>query len=88
MITPPRTAESFLDALAEGIAFREDLVGDFAEEFAERARRDGKRSAQFWYYRELLRTTPHVLGSWMSRLKASDAVRLVSIAFWVCPELS
>jgi len=81
MITPPRTAELFLDALAEETAFREDLVGDFAEEFADRARRDGTRAARFWYYRELLRTTPHVLSNWVSGLKASDAVRLVSIAF-------
>ncbi len=81
MIAPPRTAEMFLDALAEETAFREDIVGDFAEEFADRARRHGVRAARFWYYRELVRSTPHVLRTWVSGLTVSDAVRLASIAF-------
>ena len=56
-------------------------MGDLAEEFASRADRDGVRPARHWYYRELLRTTPHVLRSWLSGLKPRDAARLAAIAY-------
>ncbi len=77
----PRTAELFLEALCTETAFRDDLVGDFAEELSQRAGRDGARAARRWYYRELLRTTPHVAASWLSRLTAREARRLIAIGF-------
>jgi hypothetical protein len=58
-----RTAlgERFLDALGLDADFIETVIGDLAEESAERATTDGLLRARLWYAREFVRSMPHLL---------------------------
>ncbi len=58
---------SVLEALGFDADFVDAIVGDLAEEFAERAGRDGAARARLWYARELLRSTPHMLAAAVRR---------------------
>lgn len=60
---PPRTIESLLASLGADTDFRDGVIGDLAEEFAQRADLDGASAARRWYYREAARATPHMLYS-------------------------
>ena len=48
-------------ALGADPAFIADLFGDLSEEYAHRAERDGIVAAKWWYVREMVRSTPHLL---------------------------
>lgn len=63
MTAPPRSIEAMLEALGAEPHFRESVVGDLAEEFGERAERDGLEHARAWYRREAMRAAPHLLRS-------------------------
>jgi hypothetical protein len=76
MMYPPRLIESSLQALGAEPQFRDDLLGDLAEELAMRAERDGRWSARLWYYREALRAVPHLLRSWSQQLRFRSVARL------------
>jgi hypothetical protein len=76
MIHPPRTVESLLEALGAEAEFRDDLLGDMAEEFSLRAAYDGIAAARRWYWCEAARTTPHLLRNWLRGLRAPDVARL------------
>jgi hypothetical protein len=78
MIAPPLTVERLLEALGPRTDFRDGVLGDIAEEFALRAERDGSVAARRWYYREAIRTTPHLLRDWARCLHARDVEHLVS----------
>ncbi|MGZ8377129.1 MAG: hypothetical protein ACXW05_20495 [Gemmatirosa sp.] len=58
------TVEALLRALGADPAFVEAVLGDLAEECAERAARDGVRAARWWYVREAVRSAPHLVRSW------------------------
>ena len=45
MIRPPRVAEAVLESLGAQPEFRDDVLGDLAEELAIRAGWDGERAA-------------------------------------------
>jgi hypothetical protein len=79
MIPPPRTAELLLEALGARTDVRDAVLGDLAEEFALRAERDGIRRARRWYYREAVRTAPHLLRDWSRGLTARDAYHLAGV---------
>jgi hypothetical protein len=55
---------SVLDRLLRFIGaelkFADDVLGDLAEERARRVERDGARSASWWYFREGIRSSPHL----------------------------
>lgn len=78
-MTPPRTAERLLEALGARADFRDPLLGDMDEEYMDRAERDGERAARRWYWRESLRTAPHLLYDWGRSLRARDVRRLGSV---------
>ncbi|HEU4565169.1 MAG TPA: permease prefix domain 2-containing transporter [Gemmatimonadaceae bacterium] len=59
--SPP--AEALLRAIGAEPAFAEAVLGDLAEEYALRASRDGEAAARWWYAREALRSTPHLIRS-------------------------
>jgi hypothetical protein len=65
MSQPPRVPERLLDGLSGRTPFSEGVIGDLAEEFARRAARDSAGSARRWYYRESMRTIPHLLRDWI-----------------------
>ena len=52
--TPPALAERILSWLIRDRDWRDSIVGDLREEFAESSRRDGLRRARRWYWREAL----------------------------------
>lgn len=63
MIKPPHLVEALLEALGAEPRYRENVLGDLAEEFASRAEHDGVDRAREWYRGEALRATPHLLRS-------------------------
>ena len=60
-ISPPRLAEWLLRALIPDPRLEQAVLGDLAEEWADRVRRDGERAANRWYRREAMKTAPHLL---------------------------
>jgi hypothetical protein len=76
MTAPPRTAERILLSLGAEPDFRDGVIGDLAEEFVERAGRDGVSAARRWYYREAIRATPHLLRSWMRSAHRQELARI------------
>lgn len=79
-IAPPRTTELLLEALGADTGFRDDLVGDLAEEFAARAERSGAAAARRWYRREALRAVPHLLVHRARRVRSRDLRYLAGVA--------
>jgi hypothetical protein len=64
--TAPKTksaliTERALLALGGDQAFITDLLGDLSEEYTYRAAHDGVYAARFWYLREMVRSTPHLV---------------------------
>jgi hypothetical protein len=80
MTTPPRTVECLLASLGAPPAVLDALLGDLAEEFAERDSRDGATAATRWYRREALRSAPHLLWSGVRALGARGLLRLCGVA--------
>lgn len=80
MIAPPRTAEALLEALGATSARRDAIVGDLAEEFGERATRDGVGPATRWYRREAWRAAPHLVRDAVATLRPRDVAHLVGVA--------
>jgi hypothetical protein len=74
--SPP--AEAWLRALGADPAFAEAVLGDLAEEFAERAGRDGAAAARWWYLREALRSAPHLVRSWLRRASPRARARVAA----------
>jgi hypothetical protein len=74
----PPPAEGWLRALGADPAFAEAVLGDLAEEFAERAARDGVGPARRWYAREALRSAPHLLRSWLRRAGPHQRARVAA----------
>src|SRR4051812_18540864 len=81
MMRPPVAAEALLTSLGARADFREPLLGDLAERFALRVERDGTASARRWYWREAVRTMPHLLGDWARSLRAREIRHLAGVVF-------
>jgi len=77
--SPPRRIELLLESLGAAQGFRDEIVGDLAEEFSLRAERHGRAAARRWYYREALRVAPHLLADWRRGFGRSDLKRLGSV---------
>jgi hypothetical protein len=76
----PRFPERVLSALGANPYFRDDVLGDLAQEFAIRADFD-ERGARRWYYREAWRAAPHFLRSGLRNLRAREVLGLASAVF-------
>jgi len=74
---PPQRIEALLQSLGADPDFADDVLGDLAEEFSLRCRWDGAPAARRWYYREALRTAPHLLRDWRRRFRLADAIPLL-----------
>ena len=79
MIAPPLTAERLLEGLSAKSDFRDGIIGDLAEEYAERVEIDGVAAARRWYHREALRAAPHLLLDWARSLSLREVRRLVNV---------
>jgi len=73
----PRVPERLLTALGASADFRDDVLGDLAEEFAVRAEWDGVPKARRWYYREALRAAPYFLRDARRNMRARDLLGIV-----------
>src|SRR5687768_15018828 len=67
----PRLTETMLLALGADTEFRNDVLGDLAEEFELRASYD-EVAARRWYNREALRVAPYLLRNWWRMLQKRD----------------
>lgn len=77
--------ETLLLSLGADPLLLEAVLGDLAEECATRSARDGMRAARWWYVREALRSTPHLLASAIRgaswRRRGAFATGAATIAF-------
>jgi len=80
MTRPPRVAESLLAALLPSGDCRETVLGDLAEEHADRVATYGVGAAARWYWRESMRTVPHAMRAWLRGLRYPEAALLMMIA--------
>jgi hypothetical protein len=80
MIAPPRTIELLLASLGAQPDFRDAVIGDLAEEFAQRAERDGLSAAQRWYHGEAVRAMPHLANNALRRFGAKGVLHRVGIS--------
>lgn len=69
----PGLAERLLLAISADARFTEDVLGDLAEERAERHVRHGSLRAGAWYFREAVRAVPHLVWSAARRGAARHA---------------
>lgn len=81
MIAPPATIERVLEALSAQTDFRDGILGDLAEEFEDRAVREGEAAARRWYLAESLRAAPHLLGDWARGLRKPEFMHLANVVF-------
>ena len=79
MTEPPRFIERLLEALGAEPRFRENVLGDLAEEFASRAEQNGVADARRWYRAEAARALPHLVCSGWHRARRRGLGRLVGI---------
>ena len=81
MIAPPLTAERLLEGLSARTDFRDGILGDLAEEYAERVESAGEVAARRWYNREAARAAPHLLLDWARSLRMREIRRVVNVLF-------
>jgi hypothetical protein len=92
--TAPETKSRLLSdrallALGGDPAFIADFLGDLREEYTYRAARYGVHSARWWYAREVLRSTPHLVwnairhGTPNARARLAASILAVVVAFSV-----
>lgn len=75
----PRKGELFLEALGAGTEFRDEVIGDLAEEFALRVTWDGPVVARRWYYRECTRVAPYLIRDWWRNVRRGDVSHIANV---------
>ena len=71
----PPVAERLLLGFLTDSALGDAIVGDLTEEWRTRITRDGRMSADLWYWGQAIRTMPHLLRDWCVNATRRD-VRL------------
>ena len=69
----PRAGEVLIRFFCRG-DFREAILGDLAEKFADRVEENGAFSARWWYWRQVARSTAAFTWRWIRRLAEIDEV--------------
>lgn len=82
MSHPPRAIESILKSLGADPYLSDVVLGDLAEEFAQRAAFDGEMDARRWYTKEAMRAVPYLLRNALRHLRFGDVPRLIGIALF------
>ena len=83
----PRLPERVLSALGANPYFRDDVLGDLAQEFSIRAEFD-ERGARHWYYREAWRAAPYFVRNGLRSLRARDVLNLAGAVLLVLTGLT
>jgi hypothetical protein len=60
---PPWFTERLLDSFIADTKISEDVLGDLAQEWQERSKRDGARAAAWWYRKQAARSVVHLIRS-------------------------
>ena len=85
MRTQPKLAQQLLQSFLCDSDLEDDVLGDFAQEWAERASVHGALAADLWYWRQGVSTAPHLVRLWLRTagrgavLRKSGAVLAVLI---------
>lgn len=79
MIKPRRWIERVLSSFGAEPDYRDALLGDLTEEFTIRVEEQGVGIARRWYFREAIRSVPHLLRSWLRRCDPRDVVQLFGV---------
>jgi len=74
-VSRPPFAERLLLGFVTDPALGDAILGDLTEEWRTRITRDGRRSADLWYWGQAIRTMPHLLRDWCVNTTRRD-VRL------------
>jgi hypothetical protein len=74
---PPLAAETIVAGMIADRNVQDLVLGDCAEECRDRAEIDGPRDADRWYWRETLRTAPHLVRLWW---RESPWYRIAAVA--------
>lgn len=77
---PPRLAEAILESFGATPEFRDAVIGDLAQEHAQRVERYGERAARLWYYRQAAAACPALLRNWLTTAGWADARRMLNVA--------
>jgi hypothetical protein len=76
----PPFAERLLLGFLTDPALRDAILGDLIEEWRTRINRDGRMSADLWYWGQAIRTMPHLLHDWCVNATRRDVrLRLAGI---------
>ncbi len=76
----PSFAERLLVGFLTDPALADAILGDLTEEWRTRITRDGRLSADLWYWSQALRTMPHLLRDWCVNAPRRDVrVRLAGV---------
>ena len=79
---PPSRAETFLGSLGADESLTNDVLGDLAEEFAERVTWQGRAQARWWYYRQVATVTPLFLRDWRMNARRTDYESIAVSVLW------
>ena len=76
----PPFAERLLLGFLTDPALGDAILGDLTEEWRTQITRDGQMSADLWYWRQAIRTMPHLLRDWCVTATRRDVrIRLAGI---------
>ena len=78
-VTPPRLGHIILESLGASKEFRDPIIGDLAQEYAGRVEESGFAVARLWYYREMLRTAPHMARNWWSTVNGAEIRQVLAV---------
>jgi hypothetical protein len=78
-VHPPRAAQAILESLGATPEFRDPIIGDMAQEFADRTGRFGEQAARLWYYREVFRTAPYFVRNWWALVSGTELRQLLNV---------
>lgn len=74
-MTRPPLAERLILGFVTDPALGEAILGDLTEEWRTRTIRDGRKSADLWYWGQAIRTMPHLLREWCVTATRRDVQR-------------
>jgi hypothetical protein len=103
MRTQPKLAQRLLQSFLSNHDLKDDVLGDFAQEWTERVTVHGARAADLWYLRQTISTVPHLVRLWLRTaglgavLRKSGAVLsalilsslpIVAMHFWASMQIA
>ena len=80
-MTPPRIPSLVMSGFIVDRDLEDAVLGDFAEEWTERATLDGVDEADTWYWKQTAATVPHLLRVWWRNVSWLRLLWILGIAF-------